>query len=594
MSVVTALVRVAEQMVERGEIPAPGSTTENISWALDLAPDGTATPIDLRDHSGKTPRPRRLSVPSAQVRTVAIAPNTWWDKTEYVLGVAAPDATDKALARLPLMHKAWVDHHLSLTQGCTDPAVQALVAFLAWWTPDRFEALDWPQDIASANVVFSWQGQWLHDLPAARDIWDRHRAEGANELVFCLATGTTGPLARLHPAVKGVRGAATSGARLVTFNSESFESYGREQGACAPMVERTADLYGLALNAMLRDRRHSLAMGDTTVVWWCDATDANAASEAETLFGLVLGVDPEIQSERVRDAVDAVRIGRSIPGGDLKLPAGVRFHVLGLGAAQSRLVVRFWLEDDFAVLGRRLLEHLEAVRVEPAPRTPSLYALVQSTTRRTTTNRFGNADEAQPRLAGELLRAVLTGGPYPQPLLHSLINRVRAEKTVDHVRAAGVRAVLTRSTGSPSREVPVALDTSNTDTGYLLGRLFAAYERAQQNALGPRVNATIRDRYFASASTAPRSVFPLLQRMANAHLASLRKEKPGLWVASERLIGGILSLAGPDTLTKATLSLAERGMFTLGYYHQREAFFTGSTSSDASNGDVDPIAEPAA
>ena len=273
-----------------------------------------------------------------------------------------------------------------------------------------------------------------------------------------------------------------------------------------------------------------------------------------------------MEARKVGAILKAVRDRR--PAADFKpeLPQGVRFFVLALAPNAARLSVRFYIEDDFGTIAERFLAHAERMRIEPPPRDdrPSIWRLLIETAVQR------KSENIPPNLAGDWLRAILTGNPYPLTLLATVLMRLRADRDVNGLRVAMLKAVLIRNF---SWEVPVSLDVENKDSGYLLGRLFAAYEYAQTQALGPNVNATIRDQYYGTASATPRSVFPLLQRKTTHHLSRLRKDKPRLAVHLDRCIGEIFELADPDSLFVPTLSAQRQAMFAVGYYHQRNEFY---------------------
>jgi CRISPR-associated protein Csd1 len=206
------------------------------------------------------------------------------------------------------------------------------------------------------------------------------------------------------------------------------------------------------------------------------------------------------------------------------------------------------------------------MRIDPPPReeTPSIWRLLIETAAQR------KSENIPPNLAGEWLHAILTGVHYPLTLLSTLLMRLRADHDVNGLRAGIMKAVLIRNF---EMEVPVSLDPENKDPGYLLGRLFAAYEYAQIQALGGNVNATIRDQYYGTASATPRAVFPLLQRKATHHLSRLRKDKPGLAINLDRRIGEIFELTEPESLFTPTLSAQRQALFAVGYYHQKNDFY---------------------
>jgi CRISPR-associated protein Csd1 len=368
------------------------------------------------------------------------------------------------------------------------------------------------------------------------------------------------------PTSEGVWGAQTTGASIVSFNLDAFTSYGHEQGDNAPISEAAAFAYTTALNKFLeRDSRHRIQIADASTVFWAEAANAEAVNESEMLFGALLGVDEELQSDKVRTVLAKIRAGQPFADAAPELAKGVRFFVLGLSPNAARLSVRFWLEDDFGQIAERFVRHLEAMRIEPPPKdeSPSIWrCLIETAVQR-------KSENILPNIAGEWLRAILTGSPYPLTLLATVLMRLRADRDLNALRVAILKSVLL----TRSKEVPVSLDLENRDPGYLLGRLFAAFEYAQTQALGGSVNATIRDKYYGTASATPRAVFPLLQRTATHHLSRLRKDKPrrARWLDDQ--IGQIIDLAEPEKLFVSTLTAQRQALFAIGYYHQKSEFY---------------------
>lgn len=563
MSALASLARAYERMKNA---PPFGYSAEKIGYLVSLREDGTiASVTDLRESEGKKRTPRILFVPQPGKRTSGVAPNFLWDKSSYVLGV-----TDGEGKRTAEEHAAFIARHLDALRNEDDAGLRALRLFLESWTPGRFDDLHVPE-MKDQNIVFTLESDRLahiciHDRPAARALWSRIGGAGERPTNTCLITGERGPIARLHPAIKGVWGAQSSGASLVSFNLDAFNSYGHEQGDNAPVSEAAAFAYTTALNRFLeKDSGHRLQIGDASTVFWADASAA-AAQEAEGMFAALLGVDEAAEAKKVAAILDAVRQGRPLDTLTPALPQDVRFFVLGLSPNAARLSVRFYIEDNFGEIARRYLEHVERMLIEPPPReaAPSIWRmLIETASQR-------KSENIPPLLAGEWLRAILTGAPYPLTLLTTVLTRLRADHEVNALRVAMLKSVLIRNF---RLEAPVALDPENDDPGYLLGRLFATYEYAQTQALGGNVNATIRDQYYGAASATPRSIFPLLQRKATHHLSRLRKEKPGLAVNLDRKIGEICEVASAETLFPPTLNPRRQALFAIGYYHQRNDFY---------------------
>lgn len=572
MSALAALARAYDRMAARHEVPAFGYSTQNIGFLISLNEDGSVAgpPIDLRSTEGKRRNARPLAVPQPVKRTSGIAPNFLWDKSAYVLGITAGEGK-----RTAAEHAAFVARHREWLGGTEDGGLLALLAFLEAWHPDQFAHLGWPDEIKDQNIVFALERErldniFIHDRPAARELWARLLAPSeTNEPAVCLVTGMKSPIARLHPAIKGVWGAQSSGASIVSFNLDAFSSYGHEQGDNAPVSEAAAFAYTTALNRFLeRDSHHRVQIGDASTVFWADAGDPEAASEAERIFAnIVAAEDEKIVTRRIETVLGKIHAGIAVSDIVDDLPKGVRFYILGLAPNAARLSIRFYLEDDFGVIMRRYLEHLERLRIVPPPReaTPSIWRMLIETAV------LRRSENIQPNLAGEWMRAILSGAPYPMTLLSTLIMRLRADHDVNALRVAMLKSVLMRNF---DMEVPVALDPACNDRGYLLGRLFALYEHVQTAALGRNVNATIKDKYYGAASAQPRKVFHLLESGSANHLSKIGKLKPGLRVNFERQIGAIMDLMEPgDDPFPASLPEKSQALFGLGYYHQRNEFF---------------------
>ena len=589
MTVLQALDRYYHRMAGRGEAEAPGFSREKISFAIVLTADGEPIDkIDLRDFSGKKPQPRLLEVPAAVKRTVGILPNLFWDKTAYALGRTGGEGR-----RTADEHAAFKAANLDLLASNDDKGLRAMRRFLESWAPGRFDAAPFVEEMLDSNIVFRLDGddRLIHEREAALRLL-AGRAGGDGPTSFCLVTGVDAPVQRLHPTIKGVEGAQSSGAALVSFNLDAFTSYGKEQGDNAPTSEAAAFRYGAALNRML-DRcgpnRLPRPVGDATVVFWADASGVGegAAKLAEDLFAGWLNPpteDPgadrlgrdEGEAAKLRDVLRDVADGRAIKTIDPKLAEGVRFYVLGLAPNAARLSVRYWLDDRFEAFARRLADHYDDLSIEPKPWRATLPSVSRVLVK--TTALQEKFDNIPPLLAGEVMRAVLGGGRYPRTLLAAAIMRLRAgDDPGTGWHAAAIRAVLARDyrLKFEKEETPVSLDRDNPNPAYQLGRMFAALETAQRMALG-KVNATIRDRYFGSASATPASVFPILLRGVQNHLGKLRKQGKGGWI--EREIEDITDHLPPEL--PRSLRLEAQGRFAIGYYHQRKAQFAGRPAEE--------------
>jgi CRISPR-associated protein Csd1 len=582
MTILQSLVALYDRLDRRGEAPKPGYAPVRIAFVMELDNDGTPLGlIDIRNHNERKPVAPALLMPAVS-RTSGIKPAFLWDKTAYVFGVIGLEElsgeSTKIVAgqgkRTLEEHSAFRSEHIETLKDANDPGLTALKLFLERWSPDQWTKRGYGPDALDANIAFRLKGddQRIDERQAARTLVEQKAVVGPAD-AMCLVTGEVGPFAPLQPQFKGVTGAQSSGAPLVSFNADAFESYDRKSGANAPVSESAAFKYGAALNWLLdRNNARRFRLGETTVVFWADEKEAGvgeeAATEAEKAFWAKFGNDAEPEPDA--DAEESGIIGAELekvkalrgPPDLTKVQPNTRVHVLGLSPNAGRIAVRFWLVDTFGHLETNLARHKRDLAIEPPDdRNPNqkAYALLYEIAV------LGKAENIPPRLGGELARAILTGVRYPRTLLSAVINRIRADKEVNAARAGLCKAIINRD--HDMEVIPVALDPQNPNPAYRLGRLFALIEGAQKAAL-PKLNATVKDRFFGAACATPARVFPLLHKNAMNHIAAVRKERGGglaHWLEAE--IGQIWSGLSDD-LPRA-LRLEEQGRFIAGYYHQR-------------------------
>lgn len=596
MTILASLARLYDRMAKKGEAPLPGFSTENISFALVLDGDGTPLRLaDKRSFAGKKPAPVPMAVPAGS-RTSGIKPNSLWDKTAYVFGVIAVESEteDGKTVLIPGQgrrtaeeHAAFVREHLALLAEATDPGLIALRSFVARWQPEDFTTLGFPTEALDQNIVFEFDDGsgpgFVHMRPAAVELFSGP-SEGEDGL--CLVSGETGPIERLHPKIKGVMGAQSSGASLVSFNNDAYESFGKAQGDNSPVSRKAAFAYGTALNALLaRGSARNIRVADTTVAFWAEAPDAAIADFGDWLMGAAFSPPDEQDAlNELRAALINLAEGRA--GDDPRLDPQARIYMLGLAPNAARLSVRFWYPGTFGDFARNVTRFWQDLELEPAPwkGPPAVWSLLYETAL------LRKAENIPPLLGGQVMRAVLTGQPLPRMLLSAVIGRIRADGDINGRRAAICKAVINRALRKPEKnraigdaeinrtsseeEIPVSLDPENRKQSYCLGRLFAAYAYAEQSYA--KRNATIRDKYLAGASANPARVFPLLMRGYEHNRSALMKatdQRRGSGVKADRAVSAILDLLDGAKDLPASLSMDEQGRFFVGFYHQWNAFF---------------------
>lgn len=561
-----------QRLLKDGLIQGTGFQEKEIRWVVVLAADGSF--VSLRSTGDDKGRGRKFVVPAEIKRTVGIAANLLWDNAEYVFGIPRQNATEKQVAKVPERRAAFLQRLRALPAAAqADAGVAAILTFLEkgdWSAISQAEG--WADLCAGgANISFLLDGDdgLVCERPDVRAaLVSDGDADGDSH--WCLITGQPARPARLHPSIKGVRGAQSSGASLVSFNLSAFTSHGWEQGDNAPVGEAAAQGYVAALNHLLareQDRHHHVE-GDTTFAFWATGPTPHEGA----LFSWMSrgGEDddsPETipDGERVHTAFATIRAGLTKFHDD-QTP----FCILGLAPNAARLAVRFWHQGTVAGVADAILAHFDDLNVDglwDKGKAPGLWRLLGAAAQGGDVKKL--QDQLRGRLAADMVVAILRRTPYPATLQARTVERCKAEQSVWPVRAALIKASLNRRLPKEEK-ISVSLDSENTHVGYRLGRLFSVLEGIQQASQGKTAsNVTIRDRYFAAAMTSPRAVYPQLMRLKNAHLRKLGRDKKALAVHFELLLNDILDALPADTGLPSHLDLDGQSRFILGYHHQR-------------------------
>jgi CRISPR-associated protein Csd1 len=561
------------------EVAAPGYSLQKISYVVVVDADGRLSEIQdaRRDVEGRM-RPRQLLVPgSTKSSGSGLNPCFLWDNTGYMLGYR-PD--DRKPERTRQTFEAFRQRHLGAERAVSSPAFSAVCRFLEAWKPKNArEHLLLTDEIGTGFGVFRIRGQerYVHEDPAVKRWWDGQSATHDPITGQCLVTGRESALARTHDKVRGVAGAQSAGAAIVGFNAPAYESYGKSQSYNAPVSEDVAFRYVTALNSLLdgpQREKHRVVLGDTTIAFWTDRRNAVediflefAASGSAILEKI--DVQDEKQRQKVEFFLRAIRKGRPAYGDLAPGAVDTRFFILALAPNAARISVRFFWQASLGSLLDNVRRHHRDIGLDPSPpagkwrgdpEMPGIRALLAQTAR--------EPKDVPSTLEAPLIRAIITGSPYPAALYAAVLRRIRADRTVNYLRCCVIKGYLTRSL---NMEVTMALDPERPDPAYRLGRLFAALEKTQKDALGEGLNTTIRDTFYSSASATPGSVFPRLLRTYQHHLGKL---EGGLKVNRERLVQEIL---GSLDALPTHLTLPAQGLFALGYYHQTRDFYTKRT-----------------
>lgn len=567
--ILQALTQLFEDLAQEGKVSRPGWSPAKISYVLCLTESGqleSVVPKLREDPEGKKKQllPTPMNLPTAVKRTVGIQSNFLWDNSSYLLGV---DEKGKPERSLDCFRDCAKLHH-SLLDSVDSPVAKAILAYFDSWQPEKAKECPaladcWEELMKGGNFIFRVNGIFAQEDPEICGAWDSHYSNVQGNKQQCLVTGKLDVAEPVHPSIKGVKDAQSSGAAIVSFNAPAFCSYGKEQSLNAPVGKYAAFAYTAALNYLLSNKKNVHYIGDTATVCWAEG----AQPQYDLFAGLSLFGDslPETMSE---DDLRAIlkNLAQGIPCQELNLDPNCPFYILGLAPNAARLSIRFFYRDSFGTLMKNVNDHHNRMEIVGQRNSViPLWAMLRGTVNMNATDK-----SPSPIMAGATARAIFSGTVYPASLLEATMLRIRAEREITPVRAAILKAYYLKNTCEqcPKEVLTVSLNEISTNIPYTLGRLFAVYE-AVQEAANPGINATIKDKYFNSASGTPATIFPILDNLCQKHL---RKLDTGYRIHYDRQIGKLKDIFGEAYPVR--LTLPEQGSFNLGYYHQKQSRYT--------------------
>lgn len=553
------------------DLPAYGYSEQKVHFCLVLNLKGDLVDIqEVREIGLKNKSvPKTFTLPFAGKRANNINANFLWDNTTYVLGREnRKDGETKPKEYSDERHEAFKKLHKEVIGQNSDKGLQSVINFLNKWNPEKLEENKifkkmWGE-MANANLIFRVDGEheFIHEKAAAKILWSRYcqqQQEESSDKSFCLVSGENTKIARLHPAIKGIKGAQPTGANIVSFNAVSFESYGKEQGLNSPISGQIAFNYTTAINKMLCfDSKQKVNIGSMTIVFWSEKD-----SKINDLFREMFEKSQEGVSEtELKRFMNAVREGKKY---ELEVNGDSKFFILGMSPNASRIAIKLWYSGTVKEIGDKIKQHYEDIGIKKQYDNeedyPNMWWLLSSTTRG---RKIG---DIKPNLPEAYLKAILENGIYPYSIFMGVLGRVRAGDNIDYYRASVIKGFLNRNKRiyrKNYKEVSMVLDTKNESPGYLLGRAFAVLEKIQKDAIGKE---SIKERFYGSASSTPGNVFPILFKLSQHHLQKLEGTK----VYYEKIMQEIMSQI--KNFPKH-LNPDEQGLFVVGYYHQKLDLYT--------------------
>lgn len=539
------------------------------------------TILDLRE--GKKGQSHTVLLQDGRSR--GIKPYLLCDKSKYIFGKEA-DSKGK-IVQYQAYLEAMYEKHQQVFSGLKNKGIQAVEKFLMRVLEG--EELLIPQNhdcYKGALMIFKLEDEqgYIHENLEVKDCWEKYSnsvEDGDQEKVIgqCLISGKDNvKIADKHTLIKGVMGAQVAGASLSSVNMNSAESYGVQKVYNAPISEETMFKYTTALNSLIASSKNKLIIGDTTCVFWTEKEITG--NNVDVLMGLFSGVELEEKKElqmehneikHTKNVLERVLMGLNIEPEILEKEEDTKVYILGLSPNMARLSIRFWYQDTFGHFIEKMKLHyedMEIVKSDKAKNSVAIRDIFKSIA-------VQGKNENIPKVTqNALFTAITEGSTYPQGVYTNILIRIKAEAgdewCVNTTRVSYIKAFLKRKYRinqlmEKEGELTVALNENSTSTAYHLGRLFAILEKLQQDA----GNTGLRERYFASASTNPKVVFPAILKLAQSHIAKISKADGSCYM--DKLCQDIL---GEIEEFPTSLSLDDQGLFILGYYHQKQYIYT--------------------
>lgn len=602
--ILQSLLKYYETLQKQNKVGTPGWNSVKVSARILLDENGNFTNLvstKTLQQVGKkqVEKDTLMLVPEHEVKSSGIRASFLCDNSSYLFGIdnkadglQNPEEKKKKIQRATQCFAASRDLHHQILDGCESKLAMAILHFFDGWNPetaDNHPIFHKYRDeiCAASNLIFQLDGMDAQNDSVMQQLWNAYKQQpNENTLIGqCLVTGKENvPIALVHPTIKGVRDAQSSGAAIVSFNGRAFESFGHvdEQGLNAPVSQYAAFAYTTALNYLLQ--HNAIVIGGTTIVFWAEHGD----EAYPDVMAFILGETTSgISEEALKEILLKMKSGEPADVQGMSLSPDEHFYILGLAPNAARISIRFFYHNTFEKIINHLMNHQMRMQIVN-PKTGSetnfvpFWQLLKATV-----NPHSKDSASSPLLAGNLMMAVLQDSRYPEAMYQNIMLRVFSDQDeenkrqkITYVKTGFIKAYLMKNLHERwGGKITMAVNEKCKELPYVLGRLFAVLEEIQQN-VNPGINATIKDRYFNAACATPANVFPVLLKLSNAHLGKLVK---GNQVRLSKKVGSLLdmiSMPEQGNPIPNRLSLDEQGMFVLGYYQETEARFTKNKTSE--------------
>ena len=569
-----------------GNLPASGMEEKEIGFVIVISKEGKF--VRFEDCRIDNKQARTYLVKKHVGRSSAVVANYLYDNSTYVLGYAenekakkdVEEQTKKRSDKENACLEAFKEKVLSIYK--IYPESNDLAAISKFYQQSKEDILscvsqdnlweDIKKNLSKKYSTFSFRIDGdLKIVAEKKELLQLEDSEDDNKgNAFCLITGNKGTTVDTTTATMIPGSQAT--AKLVAFQVNSgYDSYGKKKCGNAPISKDAEFAYTTALNAMLQKGSHNkFGVGNRTFVFWA-SSNAEAAEQAEESLFDLLGFTEEEQDDPNAKINQVRKVFTSIYSGTLKTSLDDRFYILGLAPNSARIAVVYWSECSLKEFAETIIRHFNDMEIIDTRKDGKPYMGIKDMLAAVTLN--GKQSEATPNIPEAVVKSIFQGTPYPFTLFSACIRRIRAESgnkdknAIRIARMAIIKAYLNRINDN-NKKIDTMLDKSNTNQGYLCGRLFAVLDKIQEDANGI---SSIRERYMNAASATPASVFATILNLSSHHMEKLANESRRIFY--EKIKQEIIDKI-PATGFPAHLDLQDQGRFFIGYYHQRQDFFT--------------------
>lgn len=554
------------------DLPTFGMELKEIGFIIVIDKDGKFLRFEDRRIDKKSAQ--QFLVKKSVGRSSAPVANYLYDNSQYVFGYS--DKGDmEGMRKYFNTFQAKVREIYNRFPN--NEVMKALYAFYLQEPSDMLEIMkndplwtDISKNLNKKYSIFSFLIEGDMEIAASkREIIKQECEDDQTEENLCLITGSHGKTAEITTATMIPGSQAT--AKLVAFQVNSgYDSYGKTKGYNAPISEEAEFAYTTALNHLLRSGSHNKFMvGTRTYLFWASSNSEASKKTEDSLFALLGYPDdddnPDKRIKLVRDTFISIYSGKMSANKDDK------FFILGLAPNSARIAVVYWSELPLREFAHLISKHFIDMEIVDSRKEKKPYIGLHPILRSISLE--GKSSNAAPNLPDAVVKSIFQGLPYPASLFQACIRRIRAEQSINIVRAAIIKAYLNRLNDNNNKKLNIMLDIENNNQGYLCGRLFAVLDKIQEDANGIH---SIRERYMNSASATPAMVFATILNLSTHHLEKLNVGKQ---IFYEKLKQEIISKLDANGFP-AHLDLQDQGRFFVGYYHQRQEFFMSKDNKE--------------